>query len=549
MVDRIKRYFNLEHGIKSATLLLTFTLLLSNVLGLLRNILLASQATSLTQLDTYYAAFRLPDLIFNLLVLGSVSSAFIPVYAKVFKNKGTEEASKLANALLGTLVVSLVVCLGILYLLMPTLIPIMVAKFTVAQQQETIHLARIMLLSPLFFGFSYVVGAILNSHKRFFSYSIAPLIYNVAIIVGALLLPYYGITAVAWSVVFGALLHFLIQVPATLKIGVKFKLKFQLYSPEIKQIIKLMIPRAFSSGVAQFVLLGFTYIAASLSPGALTIYSLTNDFQTTPAILFGTSLAIALFPTLSDAVAENDHFKFQNYLKKSLIIGLFLLIPLMLIVYILRAQIMRLYIGLGHNTNWDDTIRSINTLSYFSLSFVAQSFVQLLSRSFYALQDTRRPMYGAIIGAVVTIGLAIMLPQTNYFRTGSLYDVAGLAAAYSVGLWVQVFVLFLWLPRKWKGDMSLVWSRILPITGLTLISGFATWVTLRIVGNGLKLEPFIPVTVSGLSTHTVVGLLIQGAAAGIVGIGLYALMAYWFKFPEIEWLIKFRKESRTNEQK
>ena len=549
MVDRIKRIFHFEHGIKSATLLLAITLFLSNVLGLLRNILLASQATSLTQLDTYYAAFRLPDLVFNLLVLGSVSSAFIPVYAVVLKNRGTAEASKLANALLGILICVLVACLIILYFLMPTLVPIMVAKFSLAQQAETIHLARIMLLSPLFFGFSYVIGAMLNSHKRFFSYSIAPLFYNVSIIAGALLLPYFGITVVAWSVVVGALLHFLIQVPATLKIGFRFQPTLQIFNKEIQQIITLMIPRALSSGAAQIVLLGFTYIAASLSPGALTIYTLTNDFQTTPAILFGTSLAIALFPTLSDAVAENDAEKFQNYLKKSLILGLFLLIPLMIIVYILRAQIMRLYIGLGHNTNWNDTIRSINTLAFFTLSFVAQSYVQLLSRSFYALQDTKRPMYVAVIGAIVTVSLAFILPQTPHFKVGGLYDVAGLAAAYSIGLWLQVIILLVWLPKKWKGNLSQVWMRVLPIFALTTISGFITWVALRLIGNGLQLGPFLPVTLIGLSTHTVAGLLIQGVVAAILGIGSYGLLAYWFKFDEIEWLLKFRHGSNINVKK
>lgn len=546
MVEKFKSYFHLEHGIKSATLLLTVTLFLSNVLGLLRNILLASQARSLTQLDTYYAAFRLPDLIFNLLVLGSVSSAFIPVYAQVLKNKGNTEASRLANTLLGTLLCALVICLIILYFLMPSLVPILVAKFSIEQQTETIHLARIMLLSPFFFGLSYVVGAILNSHKRFFSYSIAPLVYNTSIITGAFLLPYFGITAVAWSVVVGALLHFLVQVPAVLKIGFKFQPSIQIISKEIHQIITLMIPRAFSSGVAQIVLLGFTNIAASLSPGALTIYSLTNDFQTTPAILFGTSLAIALFPTLADAVAENDSQKFQGYLKKSLILGIFLLVPLMIIVYVLRAQIMRLYIGLGHNTNWDDTIRAINTLSYFTFSFVAQSFVQLLSRSFYALQDTRRPMYAAIIGATLTIVLAAVFPHTAYFRTGSLYDVAGLAAAYGIGLWLQVFILFSWLPKKWKGDLTTVWVRIIPISTITAISGFVTWLTLRLVGNGLKLDPFLPLSVTGLSTHTVFGLLIQGSAAAILGISTYTLLAIWFKFSEVEWLLKFRKESRQD---
>ncbi len=225
MVEKIKQVFYGPQGLRSATILLAVTLFLSNVLGLLRNILLATQAHSLSELDPYYAAFRLPDLIFNLLVLGAISSAFIPVYTKVMKEHGNDEANQMASTLLGNLIVLVLVSIVVLWFLLPGLIPLLLHKFSDEQQQLTVHLARIMLLSPLFFCLSYVEGAVLNAHKRFVSYSIAPLIYNVSIIGGALLLPRFGVEGVAWSVVAGAFLHFLIQLPSVLRAGFTFHLR------------------------------------------------------------------------------------------------------------------------------------------------------------------------------------------------------------------------------------------------------------------------------------------------------------------------------------
>ncbi len=539
MVEKLKSVLHNEHGLRSATILLTITLFLSNVLGLVRNILLASQAKSLTQLDPYYAAFRLPDLIFNLLVLGAIASAFIPVYSELHKTKGQEEATKMANTLLGTLVIVVILAIIVLWFLMPILVPLLVAKFSLAQQLQTIQLGRIMLLSPFFFSLSYVAGAILNAHKRFFSYSIAPLIYNLSIITGALLLPQYGITAVAWAVVAGAFLHFLIQVPSLLEVGYKFRPHIDFNNPAVHKIVRLMIPRSFSLAMAQIVLLGFTAIAASLAPGALTIFSLTNDFQTTPAILFGASLATAVFPTLSDAAAEKDHAEYHHYLLRTLRVSLFVLIPLTVIVYLLRAQIIRLYIGLGHNTDWSETIRAINTLAWFSYSIVAQAIVFILARAFYALQDTKRPMYAAVIGTLVTLLLAYYLPGLPYFS--GRYDVAALAAAYTIGIWVQMILLVTWLPQPWKGNWRALWASLWRILGFSILAGAATWATLRVVGEGLHINSIFTVEVHGLGTHTAIKLFIQGLSAGLVGIGSYALLARYSHLEELGWLLRLKK--------
>ncbi len=538
MVDRIKRAIHGEHGLRSATVLLAITLFLSNVLGLVRDVLLASRSHGLGQLDPYYAAFRLPDLIFNLLVLGAITSAFIPVYAEALKIKGKDTAIAIANNLLGNLLLVVTIGIAILWIFMPAIVPHLVTNFTPEKQQLTTHMARIMLLSPLFFCLSYVSGGVLNAHKRFFSYSVAPLVYNVSIIVGALLLPRYGIVAVAWSVVIGSLLHFLTQVPTLLSIGFSFAPRVDWKNSYVRKILKLMIPRTAALGLAQVVLLFFTFIAGRMSSGALTIFSLSNDFQTTPAILFGASLATAVFPSLSEAAAEKSYEHYHSYLHRTLRISFFLLIPLTVLTYILRAQITRLYVGLGHNTNWDDTIRTINTIAWFTFSFLGQGIVFIMARAFYAIQDTKRPMFAAIIGAIVTLAFAFVLPKMPYFSYIMRNDVAALAAAYSIGIWVQAILMIFWLPKRWKGSWRWLWRGVVPIVSMSIIAGALTWVTLRIIGEGLHIDQVISVNVGGLGNRTVLKLLFQGAIAGLVGTVSYLLMSKFVGMEELGWFLK-----------
>ncbi|MFA6082123.1 MAG: murein biosynthesis integral membrane protein MurJ [Patescibacteria group bacterium] len=544
MVDRIKGLVNGEHSLKSATVLLTITLFLSNVLGLLRDILLSNRAQSLSQLDPYFTAFRIPDLIFNLLVLGAIASAFIPIYTDLLKNKSQSDATNMANTVLGTLTFFVTIALVILFFLMPIIIPLLTplsAVNTMARQTETINLARIMLLSPFFFCLSYTVSAVLNAHRRFFTYSVAPLVYNLSIIVGALLLPKYGINAVAWAVVVGAALHFGVQLPSLIGVGIRLNPKVNMFDKNVGKVVMLMIPRTLSLGMMQIVLLSFTRIAATMSAGAWTIFNFANNFQTTPALIFGSSMATAVFPTLTDAVAEKDHDKYQHYYLRTLRVSLFVLIPATILVFLLRAQIMRLYIGLNHHTSWEDTIRAINTLSWFCISFVAQAVVFITARAFYALQDTKKPMYASVIGCLATVGAAVVLPQLSWFSNASGYDVASLALAYSFGMWVQAVLMIIWLPSQWRGDMTKVYRRILPISFIAIISGALSWLTLRIIGNGLNLNDIVPFGFEGFGTRTVLGIMIQAFGAAVVGLGSYALMAKWFNMEELGWLIRKKK--------
>jgi putative peptidoglycan lipid II flippase len=539
MVDRIKSAVHGKQGLKSATFLLMVTLFLSNVLGLLRNIFLATRSTGLGQLDPYYAAFRLPDLIFNILVLGAIASAFIPVYTEVLKTKGESEANKTANTLLGNLASVVLVAIIILWFLAPFFVPWLVKDFSPENIQTTIHLTRVMLLSPFFFCLSYITGAVLNAHKRFLAYGVAPLVYNAAIIVGAILLPRFGIEGVAWSVVGGSFLHLIVQLPTAFVAGYRFSPIVNFKDFYAKKIMKLTIPRTISLATSQVMLLGFTFIAARLHSGALTIFSLSNDLQTTPAIIFGASLATAVFPTLAEAVAEKEPRKFNYYLTRTLRTSIFITVPLMVLCFVLRAQIIRLYIGMGHNVGWGETIRAINTFSWFTFSFLAQAIVFITARAFYALQDTRRPMVAAILGAIVSLTLAWYLPKTVFFSSAK-YDVATLAAAYTFGVWTQAVLQLLWLPKNWRGSSGKIFNSLLTSIILSIVMGAVCWVSLRVIGGGLHLSQ-VDINLVGLGTNTVPKVLLQGLGAALVSAVVYVSLSFAIGADELKWLFKLRQ--------
>ncbi|MBI2263082.1 hypothetical protein HYU72_00310 [Candidatus Berkelbacteria bacterium] len=172
----IKGIFTKEDSLRSATWILVVTLLLSNILGFIRDRFLAQKIPT-DLLDTYYAAFRLPDLVFNLLILGAIASAFIPVFSGFLVKKKDEEAFYVANAVLNFALVSLIFALCLLFVLMPFLVSLLVPAFSPEKQILTVKLARILLFSSLFFSISYILGGVLNSFRRFLSHSLAPLFW------------------------------------------------------------------------------------------------------------------------------------------------------------------------------------------------------------------------------------------------------------------------------------------------------------------------------------------------------------------------------------
>lgn len=439
MVQKIKQIVNKKNSVAGASIILIITLFLSNVLGVFRDHFL-TQKIPTEILSVYYAAFRLPDLIFNLLILGAISSAFIPVFTNLLAREKNEEAWKVAQSVINIAILFLGGAIIVLFVFMPWLMNLIVPGFDEAKKTLAVSLARLMLLSPLFFGLSYIIGGILNSFKRFLVYALAPLIYNLTIIIGTLLFAdNFGIHGVAVSVVIGAFLHFFIQLPIAIKLGLRFHLKIFWQHWGVKRIGILMLPRAIALGGNQILLLAFTAIASSISGYGIAVYNLADNIQTMPMVVFGTSFATAVFPTLSEYFSQNKTEEFsQNILKVTRTI-LFFMLPMIVILILLRAEIVRLILGSGY-FGWEQTKQTADTLAYFSISLIATGLAPLFNRAFYAMHNTRIPMIVSLVG----VALSIVFGKLISLKMG----VSGLALGFTIGNIITTIFLFIYLKRK-----------------------------------------------------------------------------------------------------
>jgi putative peptidoglycan lipid II flippase len=521
-MNRIFKYFSKENSIRGASIVLIITLSLSNVLGLLRDRYLTHNIGTY-YLDIYYASFRIPDLIFNFLILGAITSAFIPVFSEFLAKGKKKEGFEVTNNLINIGLIFTIVSAILLIILMPYIVPHFV-QFDRFRELETIKYSRFLMLTPIFFSVSYILGGVLNSFKRFVAYSIAPILYNLSIIFGAVFLaPTYGIKGVAIMVVAGSVLHMLVQLIPVMKLGWRYKMFVSFTNDSIKHIIKLMIPRTISMGANQIMLIVYTSIASALAAGSITAFSLANNIQTVPIVVLGTSFATAVFPTLATKIAQGKNEEFSQYLNKALKAIGFLLIPSTVVFILFRAHIVRLILGSG-KFSWDDTTMTAMTLGAFSLSILAQGLVPLLSRAFYALKNTRTPMYISIVTVLISIVLAYPLSKMsiNIDGVSTTLSVAGLALAFSIGNFINAFLLIYFLRQKYKGvlDRGLLFSYLKTIF-ISIVMGFVMWRLNHILANVFDMSRFF-------------GILSQVVVSTFVGILVFLGLGYIFDLEEMK---------------
>lgn len=523
MVQRLRNAFHGENSIKGATSLLMVTLFFSNLLGFLRDRFLAQKIPA-ADVDTYFNAFRLPDLVFNVLILGAVTTAFIPVFTDyLFKKDKDAEAWRLANTVINLAMILLVITLGILFLFMPQIIPFISPFEQPERVNQTITLARILMIQPFLFGLSYIAGSILNSSKRFVAYSIAPLIYNLSIIGGILYLtPRFGVMGVVYGVLLGAFLHFLIQVPTLFTLGYHYKPIIDLKMPGLAKIGQLMVPRTIQLIMAQLTLLAFARVAAQLPVGSVSALSFADNIQTVPTVIFGNAFAVASFPYLSEAFATKRFDRFNRYLARSTKVALFFLLPSAIGLYLLRVQIVRLILGSGH-FGWAQTILTSEALGMYAIGLVALGLIPLYSRAFFAMQDTKTPMWLSIPSSLLTIVLGYLLAFT--FDMG----VGGLALAFALSNIAQLIALY-WVLRQ---RIDKTTERDLIVSALTyvllsLIMALAIQISKNFVGNTTDLRYGVNV-------------LFQGGLGVVIGAVVYIGLAVLLKLEEVELLWKRKK--------
>jgi len=517
----IKKLLNGESKtITGAAIIIAVTSLTSRFLGIIRDRILAGQFGAGDTLDAYYAAFRIPDLVYNLLVLGALSAGFIPVFtALIEKNKN--EGWQLANRVLNILIVALAILCGIFAIFTPQLMRWITPGFNGEKLDITINLTRIMFLSPLILGVSSLFGGILQSFKRFLVFSLAPIFYNLGIIFGALVLVnFFGVYGLAYGVIIGALLHLLVQIPTSIYLGWRPQFLWD-FNKDLKKVFTMMVPRTIGLAVSQLNLVVITIIATLLSAGSLAVFNLANNLQYFPIGIFGISFAIAAFPTLSAlAIKENKNDFVESFSNTTRQI-LFFIIPASALFLILRAQIVRVILGSGAFT-WEDTILTADCLAMFSISLFAQSLTPLLIRGFYALHNAITPFLISLFCAILNIALSLYFTGTWFFSGSGLnLGVAGLALAFSIAQILNFAILWVFLKFKIGSldEKRIIWA-VFKISIATLIMGIVT----QFMKFGI--EPFF-------GTSTFLGIFAQGLIAGLVGIAVFIIVGLVLRSAEM----------------
>ncbi|OGZ18913.1 MAG: murein biosynthesis integral membrane protein MurJ [Candidatus Nealsonbacteria bacterium RBG_13_42_11] len=455
-----KIFHSQTRTITTAALILSVASLISRLLGLIRDRLLASTFGAGSDLDVYFAAFRIPDFIYNILIAGGIVVAFLPLFSEYFLKDKKEAWDFVNNALNVFLFFLVLVSLGI-SIFAPFLVKIITPGFDPQQISLCVLLTRILFLSPILLGLSSIFSGVLQYFNRFLIYSLAPISYNVGIILGIVFLaPSSGILGVTLGVITGAFLHFFIQFISSFSVGFSYKPLFKILDPKIKKVFSLMIPRTLGVAAPQINLMVVTAIASILPAGALSIFTLANNLQQFPMGLIGIPFAIAAFPALSKAWAaqKKDEFleKFLSAFRKIL----YLVIPLSILIFVFRNQIILIY----KTGRYGEEAASLTAVSLglFALGIFATTLIPLILRAFFALKDTKTPTIisigGMILNVFLCFGLTHILSFPNVFQNfverifglQGINDISvvGLALAFSIDSILQFIFLLIFLFYK-----------------------------------------------------------------------------------------------------
>lgn len=499
-------------GLTTAAIIVGGASLASRVIGVLRDRVLAASFGAGDVLDSYYAAFRLPDLLYTLIILGALSAGFIPVFADYLENKGKDEAWRLAERVLSVVGATMILICSALVVFAPLLVPLTVPGFSPEKLETTIRLTRIMALSPLFLGLSAVMGGILQATRRFFAFALAPVLYNVGIIFGALVLsPVLGLEGLAWGVVLGAFLHLITQASVALRLGLRRIPVPSLRTEGVRRILWLMAPRTAGLAVSQINLVILLSLASVLPVGSIAVFNLANNLQSFPVSVFGISFAVAAFPNLARAAGMKREDDFREVLGSAGRKIVFLVVPATVLFFLLRAQIVRLALGAGA-FDWSDTIRTANVMGIFAMSMIFQSLVPLLARAFYAIQDTWTPLVAGIVAEAFNLVLALVLRGP--------FGIMGLAVSFSAAAFLNMMLLW-WLLYYKKGSLGegmFTMSFAKTCAASLALFGFG-WIARQALG-----------TLFPLTTFWLVAL--QSAGTMIVGLGAFTAVAILLKSEE-----------------
>lgn len=533
-----KILFEPQSSVLSGAIVIMGMVVLSQILGLIRQRVILS---FFDQQDyaLFLAAFRLPDLVFEVLALGAFSSAFIPVFGRELK-KDEREAWDIAARVVN-LGILIFLPVAILFAIFSTqLYSVIVPGFSPEQIAKAAGLARILFAAQGIFVVSYVINGVLESSRRFFVTALAPLVYNIGIILCTVFLsPTIGLWAPAIGVLVGAFGHLLVQLPLAMSLGFRFTRRIK-PTPEVKKVGKLAAPRVLELSILQILKTVELSFASLMSVAAYGFLSLASSLQAVPINLFGVSLAKAALPALT-RVADNP-VAYKKILLTTLYQMMFFIIPVSTLLVVLRVPIVRLAYG-TNLFDWDATVTTGLVLSGFAIGIPIQAALALISRAYYALHDTRTPVAFAIFDVFLTIGIEVLCVFVLKLPVWSL------AVANSISGFVQISLLYYVLSRKLhNGTLFSITPIIKSVIGgvssglvmFALLKTFdkSAWVKrLSFINNidalkNLNFEHFV------LDTRYTFNLIVLTGITAVIGLVVYIVVLWALRSEELAVFVK-----------
>ena len=510
-----KRLFEKESSsILSAATIIMGATLASALLGLIRTRLLISFFyADKAVVDVFWAAFRLPDMIFQIIIVGALSSAFIPVFSRYLGDK--KESNIIASSMINVVMtIMIALSIGIFIFALP-LSRLIAGGFAEEQLQLMANLTRIMAAAQIFFGFSSFLTGVIQSHKRFLVPALSPVLYNLGIIIGILVFgKSLGIYGAAIGVVIGALLHLLAQLTLAHKLGFRYSLAWDSKHGAVKEMSKLMLPRVLTLSLVQIETTAIITFSSWLSVGTVTIISIAQQLANLPVRLIGIPIGQASLPFFTKITSKNDLLALATMVNNTILEMLYLALPSSVIVLVLRIPLVRLAYG-ADSFPWSETVLTGKLVAILAISIAARSLTHILVRVFYSLHNTTTPFLTNLLSTIINIGLSY------YFLFVIKSGVLGMAFAITVASLIETVVLTSLLYSLAGFSRSHLVFPVLKMIGITLITSIALWVPLRF------LDALI------FDTTRTIPLILLTVTVGLIGMAVYIFLSYIFKIKEL----------------
>ncbi len=543
MVERVLSFIEREaRGIHEAAYLLGLFAILSQVLGLVRDRLFAHTFGAGATLDAYYAAFRIPDILF--VAIASFVSVYVlvPFLAERLE-RSRAEARLFVNRMATFFLLSMGVAGAAAFTFAPEIAQIAFPGFSDTLLADVVLLARVLLLQPIFLGLSSLFGSIVQMHQKFLLYALSPVLYNAGIIAGVLFFyPAFGLVGLAYGVVLGAVLHALILLPFLVRHGFAPALALPDWG-ELKRVLALSLPRTLSLSANQLALLVITAFASFVAPGAIAVFNLSFNLQAVPLAVIGTSYSVAAFPTLARLFSSGNRDEFLTQVRAAARHIIFWSFPAIVLTIVLRAQVVRVILGSGA-FSWSDTRLTAAALALFSVSLLAQSLVLLLVRGYYAAGLTRTPLVINTLSALAAVALSFGLwklfgaSEPWRFFVESLLrveDIRGTAVlmfplGYSLAMVGNALAILFVFERDFRTFSRSLAAPALQSFSASVIMGFVVYQFLGVFDDIFDINTFT-------------GIFAQGLLSGILGILSAGIILRILKSAELdEAIAAFRRK-------